>query len=137
VAQSRSRSQGWIARDANPQHAWLYVNGEDNNVVFIYDLEKIGFPEIGKITAGVIAPFGMAVDAQGTLYVVNQHGSGSAPGTVTVYPAGSTTPSLTIAKGLNNPQGVAVDANGNVYVTNRGPAPGIAVYAAGQTTLSQ
>src|ERR1700722_7859247 len=131
------RHGGWMARDANPSHAWLYVNGEDNNVVYIRELEKFGFPEIGRITAGVSKPFGMAVDAQGTLYLVNQHGAGSAPGAVTIYPAGSTSPSLTLSDGLVNPQGVAVDASGNVYVTNRGPSPGIAVYAPGQTTLSQ
>jgi hypothetical protein len=127
---------GWMARDANRKHAWLYVNGEDNNVVYIHDLDRIGFPEVGRITDGVNAPFGMAVDAAGTLYVVNQHGPGSAPGNVTIYPAGATSPSLTLSQGLFNPQGVAVNAGGDVYVTNRGQSPGIAIYAAGQTTLA-
>jgi DNA-binding beta-propeller fold protein YncE len=131
------KHRAWWARDANPNHAWLYVNGEDNNVVYIHDLDKLGFPEIGRITDGVSKPFGMTVDAQGTLYLVNQNGAGSAPGNVTIYPAGATSPSLTVSDGLVNPQGVAVDASGNVYVTNRGPSPGIAVYAPGQTALSQ
>jgi DNA-binding beta-propeller fold protein YncE len=134
VAEAR---RAWMARDANPNHAWLYVNGEDTNIVYIHDLDKLGFPEIGRITDGVSKPFGMTVDRQGTLYLVNQHGVGSAPGNVTIYPAGATSPNLTLSDGLVNPQGVAVDASGNVYVTNRGPSPGIAVYAPGQTALSQ
>jgi hypothetical protein len=130
------RNNGWMAPNANAKHAWLYVNGENYNVVYVYDLDREGMPQIGKITDGISAPFGMTLDPQGTLYVVSQHGTGSAPGWVTIYPAGATSPALTLSQGLVNPQGVAVDASGNVYVTNRGPSPGIAIYVAGQSTLS-
>jgi hypothetical protein len=119
---------GWIAADADPMHPWLYVTGNESNDVGIYDLKRAGFPKIGSISQGVSSPADVAVDGHGTVYVANE------TGTVTVYPAGSVSPSVTISQGLESPQGVAVDASGNVYVANRGPSPSIQVYGAGQTT---
>jgi len=119
---------GWMARGANPKHPWLYVSGYTSNNVAIYDIGRFGFPKVGEISEGVSGPAGLAVDSSGSLYVANQTGS------ITIYPAGTTSPSLTLSQGLYSPQGVAVDVNGDVYVANRGPSPSIVVYAQGQST---
>jgi len=123
--------RGWMAPDANPNHAWLYVVGYDNNVVVIHDLDRIGFPEIGEITDGVSTPVGVTVDGKGNVYVGN---TGS--GTLTIYPPGSTTPSVTLSEGLTTPTCAAIDAGGNIWVANRGSAPSITVFPPGQTAPS-
>jgi DNA-binding beta-propeller fold protein YncE len=124
----------------NPKHAWLYVTGETSRAVDIYDLSIFGAPFIGRITKAINQPFGLALDPNGTLYVVNQRARGGGHGFVTLYPARATAPSLTLAQGLIDPQSVAVASDGDVYVANRGnssePA-GIAVFPAGQTTMSK
>ncbi len=73
-------------------------------------------------------PGEVALDAHGTLYVVN-----NGNGTVTEYPAGQSTPSVTLT-GLSGAKGVAIDLNGDVYVSNFGPPAAIVEYDAGQTT---
>jgi sugar lactone lactonase YvrE len=80
---------------------------------------------------GLSAPWGIARDGAGNLYVANG-GSDS----ITVYAAGASgnvTPTATIAggnTGLNVPFGIALDGAGNIYVTNHG-SDSITVYAAG------
>jgi hypothetical protein len=125
------RQGGWMARDANPKHPWLYVGSMTNNVVTAYDLGVIGNPLVRTITQGVSSPGGIALDAQGNLYVPNENTS-----TTTVYAPGSNTPSM-ILTGVDAPEAVAVDASGNIYICNRGSDPGIAIYPPGQTTPSQ
>jgi hypothetical protein len=127
-----SGSRGWFAPGANPEHPWLYVTGYYNSVLSIYDLSKFGTPKIGQITQGISGPGGVAVDAQGAVYVANQ-----TSGNVTIYPPGGTTPSLTLSQGLSHASGVAVDTNGDVYVSNRGGTPDIVVYPPGQSTPSR
>jgi len=70
----------------------------------------------------------MSIDPNGVLYVANYSGS-----SVTIYPAGATSPSLTLSQGLTQPIGVVTDSVGNVYVSNRSPNQ-ILVYPPGQTT---
>lgn len=76
----------------------------------------------------------MAVDASGTLYVGANTGSNT---TVTAYPAGSSTPSLTITSSGSfcefGSAGVAVDASGTLYVAN---CSNVTEYSAGSTTPS-
>jgi DNA-binding beta-propeller fold protein YncE len=120
---------GWIAKNANPRHAWLYVAG-NNDVVAVYDIDRLGVPLIGKITDGIRYPAGLFVDSAGYLYVANSQGN------VTIYAPGATSPSLTLAQGLTFPQSAAVDANGNVFVSNRNP-PEVVVYPPGQTSPSE
>ena len=124
--------RGWIARDAKTKHAWLYVTGYDNNQVSMYDLERVGAPQVGLITDGVSTPNGVTIDSHGTVYVANK-----LAGNVTVYAAGQTSPTMTLSTGLTQPISVAIDASGNVYVSNRGNAPSIVVYPPGQTTPSR
>jgi serine/threonine-protein kinase len=123
-----------MAPDANSKHPWLYVSGFNSNNVAIFDLAKVGSPQIGSITRGVKGPCGMAVDSSGTLYVANDVGSN-----VTIYPPGAVAPSLTLATSLTQPTSTAVDGAGNVFVTNRNVARTIAevvVFPPGQTTPS-
>src|SRR5580700_1521047 len=76
------RQRGWMARDANPKHAWLYVNG-NNNIVEVYDLDARPGPRlIGTIADGLNNLESMTVDQKGTLYVAND----TTP-FVTIYPA--------------------------------------------------
>jgi len=108
----------------------LYVTGNSNNTVSIYDLDTPGFPEVAAITDEVSSPGGVAVDRHGSVYVANE------TGTVTIYPPGKTSPSLTLSKDLEAPQSVTVDANDNVYVCSRGSYPSIVVYPPGESTPS-
>ena len=64
---------------------------------------------------GLDAPYGLAFDASGNLYVAN-YGPSSDPGTtVSVFSPGSATPTDAIT-GLSSPQTLAFDASGNLYV---------------------
>ncbi len=129
------RDGGWMAKDANPKHTWIYVAGSSGNVIDIYDLDKVGTPQIGKITQGLNNPAMMAFDASGTMYVPN-YNWGNDGGDVVIFPPGATSPSLTLSQGLSEPISVAVDAGGNVYVSNRGVTPSIVVFPPGSSTPS-
>lgn len=95
-----------------------------------------GSPEPLKIlsgdSTGLMAPYGMEVDAEDRMVVVNY-----AANSITVYAAGwesgDTAPVKTLsggATGLSSPHSVAFDAAGRMYVANSG-ANSITVYAAG------
>jgi hypothetical protein len=121
---------GWMAPDANPKHAWLYV-ADGQVAVTIYDLDRIGNPQIGSITQGLSTPGGVGIDGNGNVYVANETG-----GNVTVYAPGATSPSSTlVAPGA--PEAVAFDSDDDVWVAVRGTNPGIAEYLPGETTPAQ
>jgi hypothetical protein len=70
---------------------------------------------LGSISIGINGPEQVATDTGGTLYVANQGTTGNR--TVTVYPPGQNTPSLTLRNGLHgSPLAVAVDPQGTVSV---------------------
>lgn len=67
-------------------------------------------------------PRGIAVDANGKIYVANYLGGPSNVGSVTTYTPDGKQTTPTITAGIVKAQGVAVDANGKIYVTNyQGP----------------
>lgn len=109
----------------------LWVGGQLDNAVNGYDLAQPGNPEVATITQGVSDPQNLAVDRNGTLYVLN-----AGNGDVTKYPFGHTIPSATLS-GLSAPAGVAIDTNGDVYVSNDGTPGSIVKYDRGQTTPSR
>lgn len=72
---------------------------------------------------GLSQPYGIAVDANDDVFVVNDAGTPSAPGnpSLEIFPRGQTVPSRVIAgtaTQLNVPIAVAVDDAGNIYVAN-------------------
>ena len=64
---------------------------------------------------GLSAPYGVAVDGAGNLYVTD-----TAHMRVLKLAAGTTTQTVLPFAGLNGPEGVAVDGAGNLYVTDPG-----------------
>ena len=60
---------------------WLYASDQLDNDVVAYDLAQPGFPVVQTISQGVSTPGEVALDAHGTLYVVN-----NGNGTVTECP---------------------------------------------------
>jgi DNA-binding beta-propeller fold protein YncE len=85
------------------------VTGGDVDVFRAGPTPKI----VDTITQGLSFPLGITIDKSGTLYVAN---NGNA--TVTEYPAGQNTPSVTLTQGLLYPNAVAVDGSGNLWVAN-------------------
>lgn len=111
----------------------VYVSDEGASAVFIYPAGVNNPSPTATITDGIDDPLGIAVDASGSLYVANQAG-GSGSGSVTVYKAGSTHPSLTITE-VSNPNSVAVDSHGTLYVgENASNTTEIAEFAPGATS---
>jgi hypothetical protein len=85
----------------------------------------------GSITNGIDYAFGLAVDKKATLYVANLLGGSG--GSITVYPKGMTSPSLTITNGCAAPYGIGVDSKGDIFAAmlNNDTIVG---YKAGATT---
>lgn len=111
----------------------LFVADPQNNQVLLYNPKKKNPSPEGSITNGIDYVFGLAIDKSGTLYAANLLGGNNDYGSITIYPAGSTTPSLTITNGIEGPYGIAVDSQGNVFTSNLDNNT-ITGYHAGQTT---
>jgi DNA-binding beta-propeller fold protein YncE len=112
--------------------AYLYVADEYNYQIDIFPLKGRNQSQVGTITAGIEEPYAIWFD-RGTqsLYVANQ-----ANNTVTVYPYGSTQPSLTYSQDLNRPLYPIVDKNGELYVSNANNGT-VVEYLAGSTNVYQ
>jgi sugar lactone lactonase YvrE len=91
----------------------LYVSDAQNNAIELYSTYTKNPVQVGEITQGINFPVNIAIDRSGTLYVANAFGN-----TVTEYPLGSTSPSVTLSTQIVNPNSVAVDSKGTVYVTS-------------------
>jgi hypothetical protein len=113
------KRSGWLSPAAKvPGQRLIFVSQEyDDNVVIFPEKGNHQSP-IGMITTGVNYPWGLYVDKHGTLYVANQGYSNAS--TVTAYPAGSKSPSLTFSQGLARPLYPIVDSSGDVFVSNAG-----------------
>ena len=79
------------------------------------------------ISQGVNAPYALAFDGSGDLYVANANAN-----TVTVYASGGGTVLRTISKGVKYPDALAFDSYGNLYVANASGYT-VTVYAPGST----
>jgi len=91
----------------------LYVSDAQNNAIELYSTYTQDPVQVGEITQGINFPVNIGIDRSGTLYVANAFGN-----TVTEYPLGSTSPSVTLTNQIVNPNSVAVDSKGTVYVTS-------------------
>jgi sugar lactone lactonase YvrE len=106
------RGNGYLHR--TKRKATLFVSDIDADAIRLFPAKKKNPKQNGSITAGINLPVNIAVDLHGTLYVANNGNS-----TVTEYPFGATSPSVTLSGGqLADPNGIAVDNKGTVYVTS-------------------
>jgi hypothetical protein len=117
---------GWLSTQAARGDQLIYV-ANDNNVVIFPKRGQDPQP-IGEITKGVTYAYGLFVDAEKTLYVCNQYHS-----SVTVYPAGAISPTITYTKGLSRPLYAAAGPD-RLFVGN-GNTGKIAVFKQGDTKL--
>jgi len=122
------------------------VAGSESIVVFSANATGAATPTatITGTATGLHHSNGIALDAQGRIYVTNIDNSQIPPvSSVTIYAAGATgnaTPTTTITGSntqLDDPNGITLDSNGKIYVANEGTtinATGsVTVYPAGST----
>jgi hypothetical protein len=109
VSQRASRPRPRYPQSSQPL---LYVADDDRPFsVDIFPLTGPNQQQIGSISEGVHYPWGLSVDANSSLYVAN---GGS--GTVTVYPYGSTSPSMKYSH-LGLALYALADSTGHVFVS--------------------
>jgi DNA-binding beta-propeller fold protein YncE len=125
---------GWFSTTSRLRHGFppaaqnLYVANQSNNEIDIY-LEAGRFTtRVGEIAAGIDGPYGLYVDREHALYVANQKNN-----TVTKYPYGATSPSLTYSAKLSRPLYPLVDRRGDLFVSNANNGT-VVEYLAGTTT---
>ena len=112
-----------MSPDIKKKKKLLYVSDAGEEAIDIFSVPKYSF--VGQITDGITSPDGLTTDRHRNLYVANQNG------TITVYPPGATTPSLTLTDS-DGPLDVAVGRNGYVYAGDL--KGGINVYPPGATS---
>jgi len=115
MPQSRVTIQG--ARYAHSEPLLYVDNISGYNDVKVYHANGKNPSPIAVISDDLDTPEGDCIDAEGTLYVVNEP---PGPGWVTEFPAGRTQASKIIKKGINTPAFCAIDGEGNLWVTNIG-----------------
>ncbi|MGC1382078.1 MAG: hypothetical protein WA814_13775 [Candidatus Baltobacteraceae bacterium] len=122
------KPRGWISPAAKTGRVFYVADGDR---VLIYPQKGKNPQPIGSITDAVHGAYGLCVDRAGNLYVVND-GSSS----VTVYPRGSTSPSITYAGDLDRPLYPIVDSAGDLFVGNANNG-NIVEYLAGKSAPYQ
>jgi DNA-binding beta-propeller fold protein YncE len=106
----QAHRRGWLSPAAKSAKL-IFVSDYSGNAVEIYPQGQSNPSPIGEITDGIDGPLGNFVDSHGTLYVAN-----TGNGTVTEYPKGATSPSVTLSNSISGPISVAVDKKGTVAV---------------------
>ena len=127
------RGNGYFPRAK--RKATLFISDIDADAIRLFPANKKNPKQNGTITSGINLPVNVAVDLHGTLYVANNGNS-----TVTEYPFGKTSASVTLSGGqLVYPNGIAVDNKGTVYVTSGATAGAcyVLVYPKGASTPSE
>jgi hypothetical protein len=121
------------ARSAKKQKTAFIVD-LDTQTVELYPAGKKNPKQSGSITDGLSEPINDAIDSSGTLYVANNGND-----TVTEYPLGSSSPSVTLSTSIQFPNGVTVDSSGTVYVTSGATAGQcfVLVFPKGASTPSE
>jgi DNA-binding beta-propeller fold protein YncE len=110
VSQGASRPLPRYPQSGEPL---LYVADDYVPAIDIFPLTGPNQKQIGSISNGVDYPWGLSVDSNNSLYVAN---GGYGGGTVTVYPYGSTSPSITYSPMYRALYALA-DSAGHVYVS--------------------
>lgn len=116
--------RGWMSPHAKKR--LLYVSLTSSNLVDVYKIPSYAL--VGQISDGIEAPEGMATDKNGNLYVTNLTAE-----TVTVYPKGATSPSLTLSVPYS-PVDVTITKKNTVLVADLGGE--VDVYPPGATSRS-
>ncbi len=127
------RGNGYFPRAK--RKATLFISDIDADAIRLFPANKKNPKQNGSISSGINLPVNVAVDLHGTLYVANNGNS-----TVTEYPFGKTSPSVTLSGGqLVYPNGIAVNNKGTVYVTSGATAGScyVLVYPKGASTPSE
>src|SRR5580700_2482712 len=127
------RGNGYLHRGKHK--ATLFVSDIDADAIRLFPANKTNPKQDGSITTGIDLPVNAAVDLHGMLYVANNGNS-----TVTEYPFGQTSPSVTLSGGtLVYPNGIAVNRKGTVFVTSGASAGScyVLVFPKGASTPSQ
>lgn len=97
-----------VSPDKDPFKNALYVADNNNDVITI--LANKNYRVLGTITDGISNPVSEAMDKRFNLYVANLSGAD-----VTEYAPGTTSPSFTYNRNMEDPLDVAVDRRGNIY----------------------
>ena len=101
-----------LARYPKRRHGLLYVGATYyTSGIDIFPLTGPNQQQVGSITNGIDTPWGLSVDSNKSLYVANAGNH-----TVTVYPYGSATPSMTYSL-LGAALYALADSAGHVFVT--------------------
>ena len=100
----------------------IFRVGSNGNVASLFTQTKLKNTDSVGGDAGILAPTGVALDAQGKIYVANDGVATGSPeqDNVTVYPAGSNANVSPIGGSPNysSPQAIAVGSDGTTYVAN-------------------
>ncbi len=105
-----------LPRSAQSGESLLYVGNDNSYAVDIFPLAGPNQKQLGSISNGVVYPWGLSLDANNSLYVADRTN-----GTVSVYPYGSSSPSMTYSKGVHEPLYALADSAGHVFVSGRDP----------------
>ena len=103
------------------RHGHLYVGDSYYaSVIDVFPLTGPNQKQIGSISDGVDGPWGLSVDSNKSLYVANEGGGRYADrggaATVTVYPYGSASPSMTYSR-MHIALYALADSAGHVFVS--------------------
>jgi hypothetical protein len=124
-------SAGWLSKPTVTT-SLLYASSYDGGFIDIFDERGKNQQPIGQLTADLVSPQGMTVDAQHRLWVANTNAFN-----VVAFERGSTTPFRTLNDPNYFPISVAVDSHGTVYAANAegpaGPPGNVTVWARGKT----
>ncbi|MBV9647291.1 MAG: hypothetical protein JO043_07505 [Candidatus Eremiobacteraeota bacterium] len=113
---------GWMTPQARSAKDLLYVASGGAQTVDVFSVSGSQITLVGQIM-NFNDPQGMATDAQGNLYVVDDYipQEGPAAGQLDVFPKGATSPSRIIPTYPLTPFDVAVDKHGIIYISNIAP----------------
>jgi hypothetical protein len=95
----------------------VYVADRSLGRVMVYPLHRKNPAPMAVISKGIVEAEGIAVAANGDLYVANGNG-----GNVLVYAPGGAGPIRTLTSNLHHPVNVALDVAGNIYVAEQSPS---------------
>ena len=133
IAQMRLIARESMRVEYSTQHPLLYEANNDQNVVHIYQIAKLGAnPAPIATISGLDGPSALASNNAGTLYVANS----GATSEILLFRKGSTHSFRSISTGVSEPFGIALDQSGTLFVSN-GRSRTVTEYPKNHTSPSQ